>query len=68
MQICSKYENEKNKTDLLRFFYFFSDLSKEALGAIKFMNCVAVIHTKSKTKFFMEYHSSCLESKDPLYF
>ncbi|XP_056607110.1 phosphatidylinositol 3,4,5-trisphosphate 5-phosphatase 1 [Triplophysa dalaica] len=38
-----------------------NDLSKEALGAIKFMNCVAVIHTKSKTKFFMEYHSSCLE-------
>ncbi|XP_057193929.1 phosphatidylinositol 3,4,5-trisphosphate 5-phosphatase 1 isoform X5 [Triplophysa rosa] len=37
------------------------DLSKDALGAIKFMNCVAVLYTKSKTKFFMEYHSSCLE-------
>ncbi|XP_051986427.1 phosphatidylinositol 3,4,5-trisphosphate 5-phosphatase 1-like isoform X2 [Xyrauchen texanus] len=38
-----------------------SDLSKDAQGAIKFMNCVAVLLTKSKTKFFIEYHSSCLE-------
>ncbi|XP_051562601.1 phosphatidylinositol 3,4,5-trisphosphate 5-phosphatase 1-like isoform X2 [Myxocyprinus asiaticus] len=38
-----------------------SDLSKDAQGAIKFMNCVAVLFTKSKTKFFIEYHSSCLE-------
>lgn len=38
-----------------------NDLSKEPEGAIKFMNCVAVLYTKSKTKFFMEFHSSCLE-------
>ncbi|XP_051997179.1 phosphatidylinositol 3,4,5-trisphosphate 5-phosphatase 1 [Xyrauchen texanus] len=38
-----------------------NDLSKDAQGAIKFMNCVAVLLTKSKTKFFIEYHSSCLE-------
>lgn len=25
------------------------------------MNCVAILLTKSKTKFFIEYHSSCLE-------
>ncbi|KAJ8418642.1 hypothetical protein AAFF_G00001410 [Aldrovandia affinis] len=31
-------------------------------GGIKFMNCVAVLMTKSKTRFFIEYHSSCLES------
>uniref|UniRef100_A0A673ML68 phosphatidylinositol-3,4,5-trisphosphate 5-phosphatase n=1 Tax=Sinocyclocheilus rhinocerous TaxID=307959 RepID=A0A673ML68_9TELE len=33
----------------------------DAQGAIKIMNCVAVLLTKSKTKFFIEYHSSCLE-------
>uniref|UniRef100_A0A673IKA9 phosphatidylinositol-3,4,5-trisphosphate 5-phosphatase n=1 Tax=Sinocyclocheilus rhinocerous TaxID=307959 RepID=A0A673IKA9_9TELE len=38
-----------------------NDLSKDAEGAIKIMNCVAVLLTKSKTKFFIEYHSSCLE-------
>ncbi|XP_041125843.1 LOW QUALITY PROTEIN: phosphatidylinositol 3,4,5-trisphosphate 5-phosphatase 1-like [Polyodon spathula] len=32
-------------------------------GGIKFMNCVAILKTKSKTKFFTEFHSSCLESK-----
>ncbi|KAM7388680.1 hypothetical protein PAMP_024840 [Pampus punctatissimus] len=30
-------------------------------GGIQFMNCVATLLTKSKTKFFIEYHSSCLE-------
>uniref|UniRef100_A0A8C2X981 phosphatidylinositol-3,4,5-trisphosphate 5-phosphatase n=1 Tax=Cyclopterus lumpus TaxID=8103 RepID=A0A8C2X981_CYCLU len=31
-------------------------------GGIQIMNCVATLLTKSKTKFFIEYHSSCLES------
>uniref|UniRef100_A0A8D3BX20 phosphatidylinositol-3,4,5-trisphosphate 5-phosphatase n=1 Tax=Scophthalmus maximus TaxID=52904 RepID=A0A8D3BX20_SCOMX len=30
-------------------------------GGIQIMNCVAMLLTKSKTKFFIEYHSSCLE-------
>ncbi|XP_053178161.1 phosphatidylinositol 3,4,5-trisphosphate 5-phosphatase 1 isoform X1 [Scomber japonicus] len=30
-------------------------------GGIQIMNCVATLFTKSKTKFFIEYHSSCLE-------
>ncbi|XP_029938564.1 phosphatidylinositol 3,4,5-trisphosphate 5-phosphatase 1 [Salarias fasciatus] len=30
-------------------------------GAIQIMNCVANLMTKSKTKFFIEFHSSCLE-------
>ncbi|XP_076583362.1 phosphatidylinositol 3,4,5-trisphosphate 5-phosphatase 1 [Chaetodon auriga] len=30
-------------------------------GGIQIMNCVATLMTKSKTKFFIEYHSSCLE-------
>ncbi|KAF7663119.1 hypothetical protein LDENG_00218160 [Lucifuga dentata] len=30
-------------------------------GGIQFMNCMATLLTKSKTKFFIEYHSSCLE-------
>ncbi|KAI4892022.1 hypothetical protein NFI96_034231 [Prochilodus magdalenae] len=38
-----------------------NDPTKECQGAIKFMNCVATLMTKSKTKFFIEYHSSCLE-------
>lgn len=38
-----------------------NDLSNDARGAIKILNCVAVLCTKSKTKFFIEYHSSCLE-------
>ncbi|XP_060723713.1 phosphatidylinositol 3,4,5-trisphosphate 5-phosphatase 1 isoform X2 [Tachysurus vachellii] len=38
-----------------------NDPTKESQGAIKFMNCVATLKTKSKTKFFIEYHSSCLE-------
>ncbi|XP_066521279.1 phosphatidylinositol 3,4,5-trisphosphate 5-phosphatase 1 isoform X2 [Hoplias malabaricus] len=38
-----------------------NDLTKDSKGAIKFMNCVATLMTKSKTKFFIEYHSRCLE-------
>ncbi|KAF7711757.1 hypothetical protein HF521_000768 [Silurus meridionalis] len=38
-----------------------NDPTKESQGAIKFMNCVAILRTKSKTRFFIEYHSSCLE-------
>ncbi|XP_036426263.1 phosphatidylinositol 3,4,5-trisphosphate 5-phosphatase 1 isoform X1 [Colossoma macropomum] len=38
-----------------------NDPTKDSQGAIKFMNCVATLMTKSKTKFFIEYHSSCLE-------
>nr|XP_020465737.1 phosphatidylinositol 3,4,5-trisphosphate 5-phosphatase 1 [Monopterus albus] len=30
-------------------------------GGIQIMNCVATLLTKSNTKFFIEYHSSCLE-------
>ncbi|XP_070764438.1 phosphatidylinositol 3,4,5-trisphosphate 5-phosphatase 1 [Enoplosus armatus] len=30
-------------------------------GGIQIMNCMATLLTKSKTKFFIEYHSSCLE-------
>uniref|UniRef100_A0A8K9Y8G1 phosphatidylinositol-3,4,5-trisphosphate 5-phosphatase n=1 Tax=Oncorhynchus mykiss TaxID=8022 RepID=A0A8K9Y8G1_ONCMY len=37
------------------------DPNSVSQGGIKFMNCVATLMTKSKTKFFLEYHSSCLE-------
>uniref|UniRef100_A0A8D3DAC2 phosphatidylinositol-3,4,5-trisphosphate 5-phosphatase n=1 Tax=Scophthalmus maximus TaxID=52904 RepID=A0A8D3DAC2_SCOMX len=37
-------------------------------GGIQIMNCVAMLLTKSKTKFFIEYHSSCLESRFRLSF
>ncbi|XP_041913737.1 phosphatidylinositol 3,4,5-trisphosphate 5-phosphatase 1 [Alosa sapidissima] len=38
-----------------------NDPTKDTQGVIKFMNCVANLMTKSKTKFFIEFHSSCLE-------
>ncbi|XP_034560241.1 phosphatidylinositol 3,4,5-trisphosphate 5-phosphatase 1 [Notolabrus celidotus] len=37
------------------------DLNSAPGGGIQIMNCVAILSTKSKTKFFIEYHSSCLE-------
>ncbi|XP_073332446.1 phosphatidylinositol 3,4,5-trisphosphate 5-phosphatase 1 [Pagrus major] len=37
------------------------DLNSAPQGGIQIMNCVATFSTKSKTKFFIEYHSSCLE-------
>ncbi|XP_041647528.1 phosphatidylinositol 3,4,5-trisphosphate 5-phosphatase 1 isoform X2 [Cheilinus undulatus] len=37
------------------------DLNGASQGGIQMMNCVATLATKSKTKFFIEYHSSCLE-------
>uniref|UniRef100_A0A671UQH0 phosphatidylinositol-3,4,5-trisphosphate 5-phosphatase n=1 Tax=Sparus aurata TaxID=8175 RepID=A0A671UQH0_SPAAU len=40
---------------------FVSDLNSAPQGGIQIMNCVATLSTKSKTKFFIEYHSSCLE-------
>ncbi|KAJ8375173.1 hypothetical protein SKAU_G00057530 [Synaphobranchus kaupii] len=39
-----------------------NDPNSVSPGGIKFMNCVASLMTKSKTRFFIEYHSSCLES------
>lgn len=30
-------------------------------GSIQIMNCMATLLTKSQTRFFIEYHSSCLE-------
>ncbi|XP_017279043.1 phosphatidylinositol 3,4,5-trisphosphate 5-phosphatase 1 [Kryptolebias marmoratus] len=32
-------------------------------GGIQIMNCVALLLTKSKTKFCIEFHSSCLEKR-----
>ncbi|XP_037530930.1 phosphatidylinositol 3,4,5-trisphosphate 5-phosphatase 1 [Nematolebias whitei] len=32
-------------------------------GGIQIMNCVAILLTKSKTKFCIEFHSSCLEKR-----
>ncbi|XP_076009366.1 phosphatidylinositol 3,4,5-trisphosphate 5-phosphatase 1 [Genypterus blacodes] len=37
------------------------DPNSTSQGGIQFMNCVASLFTKSKTKFFIEYYSSCLE-------
>ncbi|KAL4630721.1 phosphatidylinositol 3,4,5-trisphosphate 5-phosphatase 1 isoform X1 [Arapaima gigas] len=39
-----------------------NDPSSVSEAGIKFMNCMATLKTKSKTKFFIEYYSSCLES------
>lgn len=32
-------------------------------GEIEFLHCFATLKTKSQTKFYIEFHSSCLESK-----
>ncbi|XP_069006964.1 phosphatidylinositol 3,4,5-trisphosphate 5-phosphatase 1 [Embiotoca jacksoni] len=37
------------------------DLNSAPQGGIQIMNCVATLLTKSKTKFFIEFHSSWLE-------
>ncbi|TWW57480.1 phosphatidylinositol 3,4,5-trisphosphate 5-phosphatase 1 [Takifugu flavidus] len=37
------------------------DPNSEPEGGIQIMNCVATLLTKSKTKFFIEFYSSCLE-------
>lgn len=31
-------------------------------GEIEFLHCYATLKTKSQTKFYIEFHSSCLES------
>ncbi|XP_059805287.1 phosphatidylinositol 3,4,5-trisphosphate 5-phosphatase 1 isoform X3 [Hypanus sabinus] len=36
----------------------------DSAGTINFLHCEATLKTKSKTKFFIEFHSSCLE--DPV--
>lgn len=51
---------------LLWFIMFYrlpSDPNSEPEGGIQIMNCVATLLTKSKTKFFIEFYSSCLESR-----
>ncbi|KAM6921746.1 phosphatidylinositol 3,4,5-trisphosphate 5-phosphatase 1 [Xenentodon cancila] len=37
------------------------DPNSASQGGIQIMNCLAILSTKSKTKFFIEFHSSCLE-------
>ncbi|NXN99182.1 SHIP1 phosphatase, partial [Rhinopomastus cyanomelas] len=34
----------------------------DSQGEIEFLRCVATLKTKSQTKFYIEFHSSCLES------
>ncbi|KAM8952328.1 phosphatidylinositol 3,4,5-trisphosphate 5-phosphatase 1 [Pelodytes ibericus] len=34
----------------------------DSQGHIELMNCKATLHTKSHTKFYIEFHSSCLEN------
>uniref|UniRef100_A0A3B4B2S6 phosphatidylinositol-3,4,5-trisphosphate 5-phosphatase n=1 Tax=Periophthalmus magnuspinnatus TaxID=409849 RepID=A0A3B4B2S6_9GOBI len=38
-------------------------VSKQGTSGIQIMNCMATLLTKSQTRFFIEFHSSCLESK-----
>lgn len=35
----------------------------DSQGEIEFLHCYATLKTKSQTKFYIEFHSSCLESK-----
>ncbi|XP_069752631.1 phosphatidylinositol 3,4,5-trisphosphate 5-phosphatase 1 isoform X2 [Narcine bancroftii] len=36
----------------------------DSTGTINFLRCEATLKTKSKTKFFIEFHSSCLENPE----
>ncbi|XP_061492451.1 phosphatidylinositol 3,4,5-trisphosphate 5-phosphatase 1 isoform X3 [Rhineura floridana] len=38
------------------------DKYTDSLGQIEFLRCSATLKTKSQTKFYIEFHSSCLES------
>ncbi|XP_058044701.1 phosphatidylinositol 3,4,5-trisphosphate 5-phosphatase 1 [Ahaetulla prasina] len=38
------------------------DKYTDSLGQIEFLHCSAVLKTKSQTKFYIEFYSSCLES------
>ncbi|XP_062988465.1 phosphatidylinositol 3,4,5-trisphosphate 5-phosphatase 1 [Elgaria multicarinata webbii] len=38
------------------------DKYTDSLGQIEFLHCSATLKTKSQTKFYIEFHSSCLES------
>lgn len=35
----------------------------DSQGQIEFLRCFATLKTKSQTKFYLEFHSSCLESE-----
>lgn len=35
----------------------------DSQGQIEFLRCYATLKTKSQTKFYLEFHSSCLESE-----
>lgn len=37
----------------------------DSQGQIEFLRCYATLKTKSQTKFYLELHSSCLESEWP---
>uniref|UniRef100_A0A2K5F0I5 phosphatidylinositol-3,4,5-trisphosphate 5-phosphatase n=1 Tax=Aotus nancymaae TaxID=37293 RepID=A0A2K5F0I5_AOTNA len=36
----------------------------DSQGQIEFLRCYATLKTKSQTKFYLEFHSSCLESEE----
>ncbi|XP_048362861.1 phosphatidylinositol 3,4,5-trisphosphate 5-phosphatase 1 [Sphaerodactylus townsendi] len=40
----------------------YEDKYTDSLGQIEFMRCAATLKTKSQTKFYIEFYSSCLES------
>lgn len=40
----------------------------DSQGQIEFLRCYATLKTKSQTKFYLEFHSSCLESTQSLTF
>lgn len=40
----------------------------DSQGEIEFLHCYATLKTKSQTKFYIEFHSSCLESMGLLIF
>lgn len=52
------------KSDIILPSSFLDSKYTDSQGEIEFLHCFATLKTKSQTKFYIEFHSSCLESMD----
>lgn len=50
------------KNAILFHSSFLDSKYTDSQGEIEFLHCYATLKTKSQTKFYIEFHSSCLES------
>lgn len=50
------------ESDIIFSSSFLDSKYTDSQGEIEFLHCYATLKTKSQTKFYIEFHSSCLES------